>query len=248
MKLPALVRRRQIWVPTIWSWFILLVTSAATLLLAGRHLYSFLSPNQPVGAQLLVVEGWMPSDGLDQAIDAFSSGSYERVVTTGGPIDDDFEHRNPWTSYAERARRYLVRHGLPAESVIAAPAPASAQDRSFLNAVMVREWAKRSGITVDALDVFSLGVHSRRSWLVYRMAFGPQVRIGILAARPSDYAPETWWRNSVGAKEVVAETISWLWTVLFFHPAPRGSHDEMWGVVPEPQVGAPASHSSSGPS
>ena len=70
---------------------------------------------------------------------------------------------------------------------------------------MVREWAAQSGVTVDALDVFSFGPHSRRSWLLYSMAFGPRVRIGIIPATPTAYDPNAWWRTSEGTKEVLTE-------------------------------------------
>jgi hypothetical protein len=229
MKIPPLFRRRQIWVPTLWSWLILLVAGGVLVTSAGGHLSFFLAPNQPVGAHVLVVEGWMDAIELDGGIEAYRSGGYERVVTTGGPIEG-FERIDASQTYAERSRNYLVRHGVPADSVIAVPAPASLQNRSFLNAVMVREWVSQSGLAIDALDVFSSGVHGRRSWLLYAMAFDSPMRIGILSGRPSNYDLDGWWRTSIGTKEVLGETIAWIWTKLFFHPGPRGSQDELWAV------------------
>lgn len=229
MKLPALFRLRYVWVPTVWSWLILFIVGGVSLTLAARHISFFLAPNHSVGARLLVVEGWMDADELDLAVAAYRSGGYAQVVTTGGPIEE-FERIDSTATYAERARAYLVRHGVPADSVIAVPAPASPQHRSFLNAVMVREWAIQSGLTVDAVDVFSSGVHGRRSWVLYELAFGSPVRIGILSARPSNYDLEKWWRTSTGTKEVLGETIAWIWTELFFQPGRRGSQDELWGV------------------
>jgi hypothetical protein len=229
MKLPALFRRRHVWVPTVWAWLVVGLACGVGALLGVRHLYAFLAPNAPAGARILIVEGWMPADELDQALRAYERGHYERVVTTGGPIIDPYEHLETG-SYAVRARDYLVKNGVPADDAVAVPAPASAQDRSFLNAVMLRDWIARSDAKVDTVDLFSSGVHSRRSWLLHRMAFGPQVRVGILAATPSSYDPEAWWRTSGGAKEVLGEALGWLWTELFFHPAPPGSQQERWGV------------------
>jgi hypothetical protein len=229
MKVPALFRRRPVWVPTLWGALVLALAFGLAALFAVRHLYAFLAVNAPVGARLLVVEGWMPADQLDQALRAIGNGPYDRVVTTGGPIVDPFQHVETG-SYAERARDYLVRGGLPRDAVVAVPAPASAQDRSFLNAVMLRDWIAHSGQPVDAIDLFSSGVHSRRSWLLNRMAFGPHVRVGILAATPTEYDPAVWWRASEGAKQVLGEAFAWLWTELFFHPGAPGSHDERWGV------------------
>jgi hypothetical protein len=234
MKLPALFRRRHVWVPTLWTWLVLAVALGLAAFFAARNVYAFLAPNEPVGAHLLVVEGWMDADELDQALRALETGRWERIVTTGGPIAD-FEAGDT-RYYADRARDYLVRRGLTSDRVTAVRSPASAQDRSFLNAVLVRDWVASSGVAVDSVDVFSSGAHSRRSRLLYGLAFGPQVRVGILAAVPSSYEPAAWWRSSAGTEEILKEGIAWLWTELFFHPGPPGSHDERWGVTPSPQA------------
>src|SRR5260221_54334 len=230
MSYPALLRRRELWIPTAWGWLAVLVLGGLALLFGVRNIHDFLSPNESVGARILAVEGWLSSDGFDQAVAAFRAGGYERVVTTGGPIPDGVELLGR-ASYAEFAPDPMIRRGLPEARVIAVPAPDSAQDRTFLSAVMVREWAKAGGVAVDALDVFSSGVHSRRSRLVYRLAFGSDVRIGILAARPSAYDPEAWWRSSTGTKTVLSETVGWIWTKLFLRPGPTGSHAEKWGEL-----------------
>ncbi|HXZ86054.1 MAG TPA: YdcF family protein [Myxococcota bacterium] len=224
-----LFRRRQVWVPTVWTWLALALLAAVALFAALHNVYAFLAPSQLVGARVLVVEGWMPDAELEQAPALIRSGRYERIVTTGGPIERDCE-RVSAPNYAERARDTLVRAGVPAEQIVAAPAPASAQERTFLNAVMVREWAERAGAKLDSVDVFSSGVHSRRTWLVYGLAFGPSTRVGIFAATPSGYDPVAWWRTSAGSEEVLGQAIAWLWTELLFRPGPRGSSQERWAV------------------
>jgi len=227
MRLPSLMRRHQIWLPTVWGWLALSLVCAATLLFAVRNVYPFLAPQRPVGARLLVVEGWMPVEELDQALRLVQAGGYERVLTSGGPTEDGFEREEAKT-YAERARTYLVRRGLPADLVVAIPAPDTEQDRTYLNAVMARDWVTQSGVRVDALDVFSSGAHSRRTWLLHSIVFGPRVRVGIISAKPDLYDATHWWRTSDGTKAVLTEGIAWLWTELFFHPSPPGSPEEKW--------------------
>lgn len=228
---PTLVRRREIWLPTIWGWLTLLLIGAATSAFVVRGLHSFLSPNQPVGARVLVVEGWMNPDNLDQAIGAFRAGHYSQVVTTGGPIEYWPGHYGHAT-FAERAADYLKRRGLAGALVTAVPAPRSAQDHTYLSAVMVREWAKQSGLALDALDVFSSGTHARRSRLLYRLAFGPSVQVGVLAAQTTEYDAEGWWRTSTGARDVLDQAIGLLWVKCFFWPPTPGSHEERWAVTP----------------
>ena len=223
-----LVRRREVWLPTIWGWLLLLVVLALAALIAGRGLYPFLAVSEPSGGKILAIEGWMDPYALDQAVEAFRKGGYELAVTTGAPVvwkDDRYR------TAAERAAEYLKSRGLPPSAVAAAPTPASAQDRTFLSAVMVREWAKRSGVEVRAIDVFSVGAHARRSRYLYQKAFGPEVKVGAVAAR-HEYADEGWWRSAEGAREVLDQAIAYVWVVLFFRPPAPGSHEERWAVPP----------------
>jgi hypothetical protein len=174
----------------------------------------------------------MDPDGLDQAVAAFRAGGYERVVTTGGPITYWPGHHGHVT-FAERAADYLKQHGLADASVTTVPAPYSAQEHTFLSAVMVREWAKQSGHALNALDVFSSGTHARRSRLLYRLAFGPNVEVGVFAARFSEYDADAWWRTSTGARDVLDQAIGLLWVKCFFWPPQPSSHEERWAVQPK---------------
>jgi hypothetical protein len=219
---PALVRRRVIWLPTIGGWLVLLLVGIAALIFAARNLHSFLAPTEPVGSRFFVVEGWLSPEGLDQAVAAYRTGGYQRIVTTGGPIDH-WPGQRGHATYAERAADYLKQHGLADVSVTVVPAPASAQDRTYLSAVAVREWARQSALAFDSADVFSSGTHARRSRLLYRRAFGPGVKVGIIAARSSEYDAKAWWRTSIGAKDVLDQAIGLLWVKCCFWPPPPGS-------------------------
>ncbi len=215
MKRLAFAHREKVWITAVWGWIFLLVAGAGALVLASRHAYFFLAPSEPSGARLLIVEGWMTHRELDQAVDEFRIRGYGYVLTTGGPVQARAGRTDP-ISYAESARDYLVRRGLPADSVIAVPAPDASHNRTFLSAVKVREWLQHSGLAVDAIDVISSGAHSRRSWALYQMAFGSRVRVGILSTRPTAYDGEAWWRTSIGAKTVIYEALALMWTELFF--------------------------------
>jgi len=225
---PSLFRRRQIWLPT-WQGALLLVVVVVTAsLFALRQLASVLAVHDPAttrdgrGASTLIVEGWLEEDGLDAAIAVIARGHYQRVIASGGPIDGWREAR-AWPTYAERAADYLRRHGVTSIPVVAVAAPESAQDRTFLSAVVVRDWLRREGATIDAVDLFSGSVHARRSRLVFQMAFGPEVDVGVFAAAPGRYALERWWTTSEGVKAVLGEAISLAWTACCFAPPTPGS-------------------------
>jgi len=236
---PALFRRRQVWLPTWPGVLLLVVVVAAASLIALRHLASYLAPHDPAttrdgrGASTLIVEGWLEEDGLDAAIAAIGRGRYQRVIASGGPIDGWREDQR-WPTYAERAADYLRRHGVTSIPVVAVAAPESAQDRTFLSAIVVREWLRRQGGAIDAVDLFSGGVHARRSRLVFQMAFGPEVDVGVFAAAPRRYALERWWTTSEGVKAVLGEAISLAWTTCCFAPPAPVSHEERAPVPRSP--------------
>jgi len=238
--LPAFRRRREVWVPTLLGTTVVLLFALAATLVFAHGVGRYLARSDPArgtegqGAQTLVVEGWLSAGDLDAAVLAFRAGRYQRVLVSGGPFEDWPEGKR-FATYAERAADYLRRHGLAEATVAAVPAPASAQDRSFLSAVVVRDWSARAGTPLGAIDVFSSGVHAHRSRLVYRMAFGPSVEVGVLAAAPSGYDIDRWWATSAGAKLVVGEVLSVAWTRCCFWPGPRGSFSERWAI---PESGA----------
>jgi hypothetical protein len=231
MRMPPLFKQKTVWFPTAPGWFLAFAILFGSLLLGTKFVHPFLASDEPAGAQLLVVEGWMQPEELDQAVALFRKGNYKQVITTGGPGTATLYLQKPPT-YASLAREYMISHGIPAHAIVAVPAPPSAQDRTYLSAVMVRLWLIKSMQDIDLIDLFSYGVHSRRSRALYRLAFGPTVTIGIIPAKPIEYDPAAWWTTSTGAKTVITEFISWIWTMLFFNPGPKGSREEQWGPNP----------------
>ena len=204
--MPRLFRRRTVWLPTLWGTLVFVAVAAVVIVVAARGAGAYLFVNEPAhggdgrGARLLVVEGWLDETELGDAIATYRQGRYERVVTSGGPIDNWREGQTA-TNFAERAAGYLKRHGLADAPVAAASAPPSAQDRTFLSAVVVRDWIRHEGLKPDAIDLYSAGVHARRSRMVYRLAFGPSVEIGVLAATPRNYDLDHWWQRWIEHSE-----------------------------------------------
>jgi hypothetical protein len=228
MRLPRLVRRREIPVPTAFGALASAAIAAAIAFAALHALHPFLAPTEPVGGGVLVVEGWAGDPGFDEAARRFATGAYERVVATGGPI----EHDTPIAAlrtWAHFGAEHLAARGISPDALAAVPTPASAQDRTFLSAVTVRDWLTAHAIDATRIDVVTLGAHGRRSRLLHRAAFGDAVAVGVISAQPKHYDSEHWWRSSEGAKSVVTEAIGWAWTACCFTPPARGSHEEQWG-------------------
>lgn len=213
----------------MWLIVPLLLVIFATVLLGMKNVAFYLAVNEPNQGDYLVVEGWQSEHSLKQALAVFQNGSYQYLITTGGP---DSRRINPeYKTYAEQSANFLLSQGLDATRLIVIPAPASAQDRTFLSAVMVRNWFISRDNKSLALDVFTQGVHARRTYTLYKMAFRKSDEIGIYASEPNSYELKRWWQTSEGAKSVVTEVVGMVWVKCCFNSGVQGSHQEKWGLI-----------------
>ena len=202
--------------------------AGAGLLALATLADGYLAPNAPLGqdgspgATTLIVEGWMDAPDVEQAAIALRRGHYLRVITTGGALAR-VQDAGSSRSYAEWAALYLRTHGVDAVPVVAVVTPASRTERTYDSARAARAWAARNGVVLDRVDVFSTGVHARRTRWLYEMALGRAARVGVLAADPQGYDPARWWRTSEGSKRVLMESMALIWTGCCFWPTESGA-------------------------
>jgi hypothetical protein len=228
MKHPKLLRRYSFILPTLPLTAVILIVLGLSIYVGFSNVASYLALSEPIDAEYLVIEGWVGKKELRQAYRVFEEGNYKLTVVSGGPILDDFNSGPP--NYADRARNYLLSIGFPKNKLFAVPAPASAQERTFLSAVMVRDWFSGQDIDISSIDVFSESVHSRRSRYLYQLAFGETVDIGVYASDPDGFELNRWWQSSYAARSVISELTGWVMVICCYEFGMRGSQLEKWGA------------------
>jgi len=178
---------------------------------------SFLTTQAPLAdAELLVVEGWMPGYAIDAAAAEFKRGAYHRLITCGSITGDGWNQTPPYT-FADRAADLLKPHGL-GERVVAVPCFVERKDRTYHSALAVRAALAARGEMPAAINVVTLGPHARRSRLLFEKAFSGETRIGVIAIDDRGYEPTRWWQSSEGTREIIGETIAYLYVRLLFWP------------------------------
>jgi hypothetical protein len=215
----GLLQRKQVLVLSWRGWILLLALLAASGLLAARQIHPFLAITHPVGADILVVEGWLPDYALQEALACFRQRGYRLLITTGGPL----EKGSQLAAYATTAglgAATLRALGADPEHLVAVPAPPVQVDRTYESALALGRWLSGSGLVADSLDIMSLGAHARRTRLLFRKALGNTIRVGVIAAANRDYDEAHWWLWSSGVRAVVGETVAYLYArFLFVEPA-----------------------------
>jgi uncharacterized SAM-binding protein YcdF (DUF218 family) len=216
-KMWGLLRRRQCLLPTWKAWLLLLVVLGPSTFFTVRGLHSFLCLTRPVPGGALVVEGWAADYALEQAAVEFKRNHYQKIFVTGGPI----EYGAPlseYHTYAERGAAVLEKLGLNTNQVQAVPAPYAAQDRTYVAAMTLRRWWREHRLIPGKVELFTEGLHARRSRLMFQRALGKGAEVGVISIPARDYDPQHWWRYSAGVRGVIGEAIAYVYAAVLFHP------------------------------
>jgi uncharacterized SAM-binding protein YcdF (DUF218 family) len=224
-KLCGVFTRKERWGLSWRGWSIIFVGSLLIFSVFLFRVYPFLAVTNRVNTNVLVVEGWIHEYAIRAAVEEFRQGSYERVFTTGGPVEGAGGYINDYNTSASVGAELLKKYGLADESLQMVPSRVIDRDRTYASAVALRNWFRGHHMPVHSINVLTENTHARRSRLLFRKALGNNVSIGVIAARNSDYDSKRWWRYSEGIKDVVGECFSYVYAGLFFHPS-ESSHDQ----------------------
>jgi uncharacterized SAM-binding protein YcdF (DUF218 family) len=220
----AIFVRKERWGLSWVGWLIvftgLLLTSC--ILLFG--IYPFLAVTHRVDADVLVVEGWVHEYASRAAAEEFRGHSYERIFTTGGPVEGSGGYINDYNTSASVGADLLKKYGLGNGSLEMVPSRVMDRDRTYGSAAALRNWFREHNMPVRGINVLTEDLHARRTRLLFEEALGRGVKVGIIAVPNPDYDSTHWWRYSQGVKDVVSETVAFIYAKLLFYPS-DSKHD-----------------------
>jgi uncharacterized SAM-binding protein YcdF (DUF218 family) len=219
----GLLDRKERWSLSWRGWLIL----TCAILLAGvvvlEGVYPFLAITHRVDTDVLVVEGWVHEYAIRAAVKEFRNNSYQRVFATGGPVEGAGGYINDYNTGASVGADLLRKNGLPNESLQMVPSRVMDRDRTYGSAIALRTWFCEHNVPVSGINVLTEDVHARRSWLLFQKALGNKMAVGIIAVPNPDYDARHWWRYSDGVREVIGESIAYIYARLFFWPSGQRS-------------------------
>lgn len=311
---------------TSWLYgIIIFIVITSCIFIAIVRSPHYLSKTNRVASDVLVVEGWISEEAIMQAYDEFIAGHYKLLITTGGPMPDDFEMLNDgklvfnfvqapenintvkvkayedhagevparfeiavndsvigssyatpvlsqyefnflrpisevrkvevifdndyYVSPAEDRNLYVhsivvgdkeimarndtayfcqvndsnnletvayssqafniaatfKKLGIRDSQIITAPSPKVKMYRTKNNARALLEVMTRQNLQIKNFNLFSEGIHSRRSLIIYKHMFGREYNIGIVAAHEWRYSHKYWWFSISNMKHLLRE-------------------------------------------
>lgn len=184
-------------------------------IIALTNIHPFLAADKPVDADILIFEGWIAGKdrALEEAIEEFNRGNYKFIITVGGPINYSSENTSGY-NYAAMAADKLIKLGIDKDLVKAVPSPPVQKHKTFSMALAARIWLKNNNIHVNGVNVFTFGVHARKSQVVFSRVFEPGIKVGVISATPLHYNPKLWWLSKIGWKWVFYDSIKYIRALL----------------------------------
>jgi hypothetical protein len=88
---------------------------------------------------------------------------------------------NNFNSNAELVRNKLVSMGIDSTRVIAAPCERVRVNRTLTSALAFRDWLRTSKINVNGINIITVGMHARRTWMTYNKILNEKYQIGIIS-------------------------------------------------------------------
>lgn len=215
--------KRERWGLSWKGWLISSFVTISFFMFVLKNLYSFLAPTKRVDTKTLVVEGWLQDDdAMELAAKEFRDGKYDHIFVLGSPIiKRKFFAKHQST--AELGYETLLKMGIPAQNITPVTGPISLTNRTYHCALALKKYFAVKKIEISSLNLLSGGAHSRRSHLLFNLAFDNKLKVGIIAAETAEIDnTHAWWSSSGGFRTVTSELIAYLYS-LFFKYAKLGS-------------------------
>ncbi len=216
-----MIVRRECWTLSSRGKLLAVLLLLALSFLFVKTIHPFLAVTERVDAEILVIEGWVPSFAFPEAVNEFKRGAYKRILTAGTVTKDGWLSE-PQKTEAHHSASWLQRLGLTNDVVTAVPCYVWNKDRTYHSALAVKRWLQENAMEVKSINVLTLGSHARRSWLLYEKAFGGTVRVGVISVNDRTYDPDHWWRSSAGVRELIGEVIAYIYARVVFTPDGEG--------------------------
>jgi len=217
-KLWGIITKKERWGFSTRGWLVAAVSTLAAFYGGVLFLHLFLAVTHRVDARILVVEGWVHGFAIHQGAEEFKSGSYEYVIATGGPVVGSGVYINDFNTAASVGADLLQKAGVPNKALRMVPSRVNDRDRTYSSAVALRKWFREHNMAVNSINVVTESDHARRTRLLFEKAFGSAREIGVISVANPDYDARYWWRYSDGVREVLGESIAYLYARLFFWP------------------------------
>jgi len=213
----GLLKKKECWCLTWRGWTVLLLMFILGTIAIIKLTFPFLAVTDPVKADVLVLEAWLPDFCLQDVKSRFKQDGYKMLILTGGAIPRG-EPFAEFKTYPEMMRAVLLKQGWDEGQVVAIPGTSEKTYRTFTSALALKEWLSRRDPAFSSINIYSLGPHARRTRATFQRVLGDHVKVGVIAGEDPRCDKDNWWRTSVGTSTVIYQSLAYFYWFLFPNP------------------------------
>jgi hypothetical protein len=210
-KFGGLLEYKPQWTLSLKGWLILMSLLLANFWIFIQSIHSFLTFSQPLEvADILLIEGWLNGKTLEGVVKEYQKRNYKMILIPGFPMNEE-EFSNGYQSYPEKVAKTLIKLGIESQKIVTIVIPYVETNRTAETAIAVKNWLKKSNLSLNSLNIYSYDIHTRRSYLIYQKILKPEIKVGAIAYPSPHYNPQKWWRSSYGVKIMINEIIGYFY-------------------------------------
>jgi hypothetical protein len=188
----------------------IIILSALALVILIHSLHSYLSLNQPIRAEILVIEGWLDYGHMSSVLKEYNKNNYKRLIVVG----DSMVTHNNMTSAESKAQR-LRSLSNQTINITTVQTKFVTKNQTFNYFVGFKDWLVSEYPDAETINLFTASVHARKSVLLLRRLLPKSINVGVISAAPLRYNSNLWWLSKKGIHVVVKNTISLIYAFLF---------------------------------
>ncbi|HOI33377.1 MAG TPA: hypothetical protein PLC47_11455, partial [Bacteroidales bacterium] len=122
--------------------------------------YPFLSQAKSGKSKILIVEGWLPDNGLREAMAYYYKNEYKALIITGIPITQ-WSYSSPFSNMADASAGSL-REMQFNDTIYTVHIPNSIlRDRTYATAIALQMKWDDFNLGEENFDLFTMGAHAR---------------------------------------------------------------------------------------
>lgn len=172
-------------------------------------LHSFLAITEPVDADILVMEGWVPPNVVDCSAREYATKNYRRIFVSGIKFTPG-DTPSIDGSYAELGATRLAERGVSRTAIEACPIASPFFNRTSHMARAVCQRIRTLPGTPQGVNVITAGPHARQTLLAYRRQLGDAIPVGVISFPKTTYDTRRWWVSMAGIRETSKNFVGWV--------------------------------------
>jgi len=170
-----------------------------------RHgVFLFLSPDRPIQAEVLVIEGWLSDCTLKEAAGEFLRGNYSYCLVSGGKNHS-----------SHIPMKVLMHYGIDSVVIKVTEAETVMGHNTYYMALATRQWLQTYDPKVSTMNILTAGPHGRKSWMIFRRVFGQNYSIGVRSVSIEQCDDALWCGSNKGVRTLVKYGIGYIYAMLW---------------------------------